>query len=112
MSEQMSSEDMVVAGHTVADGVVHVDGAPVLDAKGQRLRHRATCLVMCQWCKNQMVEAPMQVMMRFEPSLGRRMYWQGIALSWEALGALRCETCSESSERDIKPSNPGQLELL
>lgn len=112
MSE--SSDDVVIVGHTVIDGVVHLDGAPVLDAKGDRLRHRPTCSVMCQLCKQNTVEAPLQVMMRFEPALGRRMYWQGIALSWEALGALRCEKCRPAHDATSTQSEdgPGQPDLL
>jgi hypothetical protein len=109
------SDDMVVTGHSVVDDVVHLNGEPVLDAKGNRLRYRATCSVMCQWCRQNSVQAPMQVMVRFEPALGRRMYWQGIALSWEALAAQRCEKCGEA-DRDIKPENEpghaGQMQLL
>jgi hypothetical protein len=109
------SDDMVVTGHSVVDGVVHLNGAPVLDAKGTSLRHRATCSAMCQRCGRNAVEAPLQVMVRFEPALGRRMYWQGIALSWEALAAQRCEKCGEA-DRDTNPENEpghaGQLQLL
>jgi hypothetical protein len=93
MSAELLSEDTVVIGSIVIGNIVYLDGVQVFDAKGEKLRYRATCLTNCQWCKQNTVAAPLQVMSRFEHSLGRRMYWHGIALSWEAIGALRCDEC-------------------
>lgn len=90
---QIVSEDRAVTCYSVVEGIVHVNGAPVLDAKGKPLRHRASCQVMCQACKKNQAEVALEIRVRFEPALGRRMYFHGIALSFEELGTRRCKEC-------------------
>ena len=90
---QIVSEDRAVAAFSVVGGVVHVNGLPALDAKGKPLRHRPTCQVMCQGCKKNQAEVVTEIRVRFEPALGRRMYFHGVGLSWEELGMVRCKEC-------------------
>ena len=90
---QIVSEDRPVVAFAVVGGIVHVNGEPAIDAKGKPLKHRPTCLVMCQGCKKNQFDAPTEVRVRFEPALGRRMYFHGTALSWFELGMARCKEC-------------------
>lgn len=82
-----------------SDGCVVVAGEKALDAKGKPIVKRGLGSFMCQRCKRTSVQVPLVLMVRYENALNRRMYWHGIDLGWEALGALRCGGCCEREQQ-------------
>jgi hypothetical protein len=88
------SDEYPVDGFELRDGLVFVNGEPALDAKGHPVRRRETTLAACQRCGRSTVTVPLRINTRFEPALGRRMYFHVLALSFEALCALRCDECT------------------
>lgn len=92
LRDLLDTEDRPVPSFTVIGGLVHVEGKPVLCALGKPVRYRATAQVSCQRCGKRQVDVPTEIRTRFEPALGRRMYWHGIAAGVSTRW-LRCDEC-------------------
>lgn len=71
----MSSERIGIAHTLDAEGFVLVAGKRVPKNTGAPLRHEASFDAPCQAACGAMVSNPLVVAVRFEPALGRKMYW-------------------------------------
>jgi hypothetical protein len=76
------------------DGYVHVNGERVLgNASGKPVRAESAGESMCQRCATGRVSRPLALFKRFEPALGREMFWFGFA------PGSRADYCAECAPK-------------